>query len=165
MPVIARGLGNLQRFQRQLDTVSKLAPKLAGRTGVALVKQVMDEFRESRDPYGNAWAPVFRRRKKDRAARNRRLLKLSKAGKSLSLANDKPLLDTGRLRASTSWSVSGSQVRVFLSADYASYHDQGTRRIRRRQILPTAGYSLGPIWGPAVEKEAKRVLNEHFEVR
>jgi hypothetical protein len=163
--VIVRGVRNLQRFQRALSGAKREMPEMvAKRVGVALMKQVMDEFRESRDPYGKAWAPVFRRRKKDRAARNRRYAKLSAAGKSLSLAADKPLMDTGRLRASTGFAVSGTSVRVFLSADYASYHDKGTRRIKRRQILPSPG-NLGAKWSAAVEKEAKRGVSEHFGER
>jgi phage gpG-like protein len=157
MPVIARGLGSLQRFQRQLETVKSAAiPKVAERVGVALVKQVMDEFRESRDPYGNAWAPVQRNRRRDRAARNRRI------ARGLAVKADKPLLDTGRLRGSTGYSVRGAQVRVFLTANYASYHDQGTRRIKQRQILPSEG-RLPAKWEKAIEKEAKRTLDEHFQ--
>lgn len=155
MPVIARGLANLQRLQRQLETVPRAMPKIAERVGVALVKQVMDEFRESRDPYDKPWAPVFRNRKRDRAARNRRIARRQP------VKADKPLLDTGRLRGSTGYSVSGSQVRVFLTADYASYHDKGTRRIKRRQILPSEG-ALPPRWEKAVAKEATRTLDEHF---
>lgn len=158
MPLIVRGLRNLERFQRQLDTVNRLAPELAKRTGVALLKQVADEFRESRDPYGKSWAPVVRNRKRDRAAKNRRI------AKGLAVKADKPLVDTGRLRASAGYSVSGTQVRVFLTADYASYHDKGTRRIKRRQILPSAG-NLGEKWTAAVDKEAHRVVSEHFGVR
>jgi hypothetical protein len=156
MPVIARGLGNLERFQRQLKTVPQAMPKLAERVGVALVKQVMDEFRESRDPYGNAWAPVERNRKRDRRARNRRI------SKGLAVKSDKPLLDTGRLRGSMGFAVAGTRVRVFLSASYASYHDKGTRRIKRRQILPSDG-RLGERWEKAITVEANRFLNQHFE--
>jgi hypothetical protein len=155
MPVIARGLGNLQRFQRQLDTIPRVLPKVAERVGVALVKEVMDEFRESRDPYGKPWAPVHRNRRRDRAARNRRI------ARGLAPKADKPLIDTGGLRASTGFKVTGSSVRVFLSKDYASYHDKGTRRIKRRQILPSPG-KLPERWERAVEKEARRGMNEHF---
>lgn len=156
MGVTARNIGNLERFQRQLKTVPQAMPKLAERVGVALVKQVMDEFRESRDPYGKPWAPVARNRKRDRRARNKRI------SKGLAVRSDKPLLDTGRLRGSTGYAVAGTSVRVFLSANYASYHDKGTRRIKQRQILPSDG-RLGEKWQRAIEVEAKRTIADHFK--
>jgi hypothetical protein len=160
MGVTARGISNLQRFQRRLETIPQALPKVAERVGVALVKEVMDEFRQSRDPYGTPWAPVVRNRRRDRAAKNRRI------ARGLAVKADKPLLDTGGLRASTGFAVVGTGVRVFLSKDYASYHDKpGPRsRIKRRQILPSPG-KLPEKWERAVEKESTRGLSEHFGVR
>jgi phage gpG-like protein len=89
--------------------------------GAALLKQVADEFRQSRDPYGKAWAPVKRTREKDRLAREKRAAE-GKAAKA-----DKPLVDSGRMRGSVSFKAGSSDlVRIFIPVDYASYHQQGT---------------------------------------
>ena len=158
MPIAVTGLQNLQRFQRKIDDAvrGKLAANLAIRVGAALVKTVADEFKQSIDPYGQPWAPVQRNRRRDRKARNRRI------ARGLAVRSDKPLIDTGRLRGSLGFTASGGQVRVFLSANYASYHDLGTRRIKRRQILPDAG-NLGKTWSAAIDKEARRVVADHFK--
>lgn len=164
MPVIARGVQNLQRLTKQLDAAArgKLEAEAGKRVGAALLKVVSDEFRNSRGPYGVEWKPVFRRRRRDRNARIRRYLRQSKLGLPLEAKTDKPLIDTGRLRASTGVSVSGGQVRVFLTANYASYHQEGTRHIARRQILPDAE-GLGPTWREAIEKAAKGAVRDHFK--
>jgi phage gpG-like protein len=157
MPLVVRNFEAFEQFRSQIASLPYLLPKLATRIGAAFVKQVADEFRESRDPYDKPWAPVVRNRRKDVRARARR----AKAGKPPK--SDKPLIDTGRLRASVVARTEGGVVRVALPVEYASYHQYGTRRIQRRQILPennTGG--LGPRWSAAAYDEAVAVLNEHF---
>lgn len=127
----------------------------------AVLKLIADEFRESRDPYGNAWkAPVLR--------------------------DGKPLLDTGRLRASfTAQEVAGG-LAVTTNVKYASTHQygatiepvradalrfqaRGKKRfytlkrsiIPRRQMLPerdTGG--IGPIWSATLKSETDKVLRK-----
>lgn len=158
MGLVVRNLANFEQFRQKVAEAPYLLPKLAKRIGAAFVKQVGDEFRESRDPYGNAWAPVQRNRLRDRRARARR----ASAGKPPKA--DKPLIDTGRLRGSVVARSEGDEVRVALPVSYASYHQYGTRTIKRRQILPESDTGgLGARWSAAASKEAIAVLNEHFE--
>jgi phage gpG-like protein len=159
MAVIARNLGAFTNFQERLDAVARgrFMPELATALGVAFIKQVADQFRGSRDPYGKPWAPVFRNRLRDRRARASR----AKAGKAPRA--DKPLIDTGRLRASPVARVTGSDVRIDLPVEYASYHQYGTARMVRRQILPEAETGgLGPYWTAAANREAAVVMRKQF---
>lgn len=156
MGLIVRNLRAFRGLQKRLDDVARggFVEDIAKRVGATLLKQVSDEFRDSRDPYGEPWAPVYRNRRRDRLARRRR------AARGLPVRADKPLVDTGRLKASPVARVSGRSVRIALPVAYASFHNEGTRRIRKRQILPDAGRGLGPHWGPAVRKETMGVLTK-----
>lgn len=159
MPIIRRNFRAFEDFHQHVDEIARglLMPKIAKRVGAAFIKQVADEFRESRDPYGNPWAPVFRTRARDVRAR------ASRARRGLAPRADKPLIDTGRLRASPVARINGTEVRIALPVEYASYHQFGTRRIRRRQILPEADTGgLGDRWTMAVNKEIAAVMLEHF---
>lgn len=158
---------NVARFEAvrrrmQEASMGNFLPALTVRMAAAITKQLADEYRESRDPYGNAWKPVFRRRRKDRLARQRAYKRASLAGKSLATVRDLPLVDSGRMRAlSIAHEVSSTGVRVIIPVAYASYHQEGTRHIARRQIVPddkTGG--LGPIWTAALNREANAVLRE-----
>jgi phage virion morphogenesis protein len=144
--VAAVNLRDFEDFRERMRdaAAARFMPEIATRVGAALVKQVADEFRESRDPYGRAWAPVFRRVKGRKG-----------------LVQGKPLIKTGRLRASVVAKISGSEVRIALPVEYASYHQFGTRTIPQRQILPDTGAGLGPRWSAAVSKEIKAVLNKN----
>lgn len=136
----------------------ELRADLAKVLGVAALKQVADSFRQSRDPYGKPWAPVFRNRARDRRSR------ASRARRGLAARADKPLVDTGRLRgaatAPASMSTSSVGVRIAIPVEYASHHQYGTRRIPQRQILPVG--ELGPIWREALNKAALPAVRRYF---
>jgi phage gpG-like protein len=162
MGLVIRNLRAFQDLQRQVAEVARgeLMPRIAKRVGPALLKQVADEFRESRNPYDKPWLPLARERSRNRRANARR----ARAGKARRAS--KPLIDTGRLRASPVARVDGTQVRVSLPVEYASYHQQGTRTIPRRQILPEqATGGLGERWTQAINREVDAVLKEHFKPR
>lgn len=157
MGVTVRNLATLQGFERRLEAAAqgRFIPELGKRVAAGLMKEVGDEFRQSRDPYGKPWAPVVRNRLRDRRARARRIAK----GKPI-LA-DKPLIDTGRMRASVIARVIGNEVRVAIPVEYASYHQYGTRTIARRQMLPEADTGgLGPRWTMVLNRESIAVLNK-----
>jgi phage gpG-like protein len=157
MALVVKNLRSFEDFRSKVAEAPRLLPGLAKRIGAAFVKQVADEFKESRDPYGNPWKPVVRNRRRDIRARARR------AAKGLSARADKPLIDTGRLRGSVVARTEGSVVRIALPVEYASYHQYGTRTIARRQILPESDTGgLGPRWSQAANKETIAVLNAYF---
>jgi phage gpG-like protein len=133
--------------------------------GLAAMKQLSDEFRESRDPYGNKWAPLRLRR-------------------------GRPLLDTGRLRASAALSPLPNGFAITMTAGYASTHQSGKRDIRpvrakmlswkmrgstrryfakrvsipRRQMLPEAATGgLGPYWSRALGDAALEQIRRIFQ--
>jgi phage gpG-like protein len=159
MGLVMKNLAAFEHFRERIaNVVPDLLPVVAKRIGVAFVKQVADEFRQSRDPYGNAWAPVSRNRRRDVRARAAR----AKAGKPPK--TDKPLIDTGRLRGSVAATTEGTEVRVALPVEYASYHQYGTRRIKRRQILPEANTGgLPSSWVAAATSESVLALAAHFK--
>lgn len=158
----------LRRLHQALGSVSdpQFRRELSRGLGAAALKQYSDGFRKGRDPYGKKWAP-------------------------LKLRRGKPLLDTGRMRASAAIHVRGtSGFELVVTASYASTHQYGAKNIRpvrarmlawkvrgkkrwyfakrvtvpRRQMLPersTGG--LGPTWRKAFQREAKAQVREHFK--
>lgn len=166
MGVTVKNISAFKDLQRRLTAVSRssvMVDELGKRVGAALMKQVADEFKESRDPYGKAWAPLKTERARNVKA-NARAVKKGKAPRA-----GKPLIDTGRLRASVTTKISGGNVRVVLPVQYASYHQDGTTKkdksqlIPRRQILPEADTGgFGDRWTMAINKEAMAVLQKHF---
>jgi phage gpG-like protein len=123
--------------------------------GAAFLKNLSDQFRKSVDPYGKPWAPLGRDRARNIKANKKRVAKGKPARAS------KVLVDTGRLAASPAFKVANGQLRVFLPVQYASYHQDGTKRIPRRQILPEeATGGLGPIWTKSANKAAADVAEK-----
>jgi phage gpG-like protein len=69
----------------------------------AALKQIQDGFRQSRDPYGEPWRPLKYRK-------------------------GKPLQKTGRMyRSAASRVTTRGGVEVAITADYAIFHQEGTR--------------------------------------
>ena len=155
-------LADLRRRMRFV-TSPAFREEAVHRLAAVATKMLADEFRESRNPYGDAWKPVFRKRRRDRIARGRRI------ASGQGVRADKPLVDSGRLRAAAtakSADVSGgSMVRIRIPVDYASYHQDGTKHIARRQIVPDAAGGLGPIWRQAMNRELERLVREKLETR
>ena len=101
--------------------LARLAGKLGqfanGRAQASLAKAISQEavtqaqlsFRESRDPYGTAWAPLKHRK-------------------------GKPLLLTGRLRASISvQAISPTSFRIGTNVRYAVFHQKGVDKTFKRK--------------------------------
>ena len=160
MPVIRRNMGEFRALQKRLEALAdpKFVDALTKRMGAAAIKQMDDQYRESRDPYGKPWAPVNRTRAKDRKA------KASRARRGLPFKADQPLVDSGRMKAAsiaeTSNKSGGSTVRVSIPVEYASYHQEGTKHIKQRQIVPDEAGGLGDRWGRAMEREAEKLIRE-----
>lgn len=76
--------------------------KILGRIGGFMREKMVLCFRDSQDPYGNQWLPLKYR-------------------------NGKPLLDTGRLRNSITYKISGNSVQAGTNVDYAAVHQNGAR--------------------------------------
>ena len=164
MPVLRGDFSAFHELQRRLGEVTaaggaSLKREALDVVGAAFMKELTDEFLRSHDPYGNPWAPLKKQRNRlrDRRARARR----AKAGKPLRA--DKPLVDTGRMRGSAAFRVEENGVRMVIPTSYASFHQDGTGRIPRRQMLPAANTGgLGQRWSAAAEKAIRAVLNKRF---
>lgn len=138
-------------------TKPSLRQDLSKVVGAEALAQVQLGFRESRDPYGRAWA-------------------------GLVLRSGKPLLDTGRLRNSFSAQVTSTGFEIGTAVRYAATHQGGAtitpkkgkflkfrvgRRgrfyqlkqvtIPRRQMVPER--ELGAIWKAAFDKAATRFVS------
>jgi phage gpG-like protein len=164
MALVRGDFASLKELQRRLTALKNLGGGgdggepgrvLRDRLGVALMKEVADEFRASRDPYGNPWKPLAKQRERarDKNAKAARI----RAGKPL--RKDKILVDTGRMRASVVFRPDPLGLRVIIPVEYASYHQEGTGRMPRRQIVPdgdTGG--LGARWTMAAIKAASSVV-------
>lgn len=160
MGVTLRNPLDLRDLQQRLKDAArgKFIPELGRRVAAALMKEVADEFRHSRNPYGKPWAPLARERARNLRANRRR------AAKGKPPRRSKPLIDTGRMRGSVIARAVGSEVRVSIPVDYASYHQYGTRTIPQRQMLPEASTGgLGPRWTLAIRKETEAVLQKQLE--
>lgn len=159
MALVRADYGRLDELRRRAALVASPAftEEVTRRLAATATKLLADEFRNSRDPYGRPWKPVFRNRIRDRRARARGGARARKA--------DKPLRDTGRLMAAAiaAPQASGTTVRVLIPVEYASYHQEGTSRIAQRQIVPDAAGGLGPIWTQAFERETKAAYDEVME--
>lgn len=82
----------------------------AANIGQAFVTEVQLGFRKAVDPYGNPWAPLAKKRK--RQGKKKR--------------GDKILRDTGRLANSINVSSDGNSAKVGTNVEYAAYHQYGT---------------------------------------
>ena len=101
-------------------TVTKLLRSL----GPLLVGQSKLTFRDSRDPYGEPWAPLAKSTLANR-----------KHG------GDRPLEDTGALRNSINFKVGGDTLRIGPNVGYGLIHQTGGQT-PARIIVPTKGKAL-----------------------
>lgn len=120
--------GHLRKLQKRavLDRAKKLA-------AAAVLTEVKLGFRDSRDPYGSAWAPLKGR-------------------------SGKPLLDTGALRNSFHSEPTDRGFSIGSSVHYATYHQTGTIRMPARQMLPVN--ALAPGWSRAIEKSVTKAWSD-----
>lgn len=161
MALVKADFGRLEQLRRKGANLASLQFRedLARRLSATATKLLADEFRNSRDPYGKPWKPVVRNRRRDRNARARR------AARGLAVKADKPLIDTGRLRAAATapQTPQGTTVRISIPVEYASYHQDGTSRIARRQIVPDEAGGLGPVWSEAFRREINAAVADEMK--
>lgn len=111
----------IERFQRKLELFRRVA---ANGVKAEALKLVADGFKDSKDPYGNDWAPLTKR-------------------------DGNPLIDTGRLRASfharEGYSDGSTTITIGTNVQYAKYHQFGTviPAHERTMKRATTGYKKG----------------------
>lgn len=157
--------GNLNALNQlaeriRLLTTAGFKTELSQVLAASAMKQVADEFRASRDPYGKPW-------------------------QELAWRKGKPLLDTGRMRNSVAVEPRPNGFKLSIAAVYAPFHQAGahvrrgrltagasgpaSRRSRsrvgylpQRQMVPEG--TLGPIWTEAFKKEAESLIRRRLQV-
>ena len=121
---------------------------LGSRLATETQEQMLRGFREQRDPYGRKWAP----RKPPPAW----------AVRAFGLVDDHhPILDkTGQMIDGGRSRFDGRRILVTLKSP-APFHQSGTIKMVRRQMLPTADMGgLGPIWTAGYVKVSGEVLKK-----
>ena len=104
---------------------------------------IQEEFGTGTDPYGRAWEPLKRSRKRDWVS---------------SLPSHTPLTKTGALRSSISVKASGNSIDVQMGEPYGYYHQTGTSRMPARPILPNEP-ALPATWQSAIAEACEHATN------
>jgi phage gpG-like protein len=150
--VITGDFGKLKRALAKVEKARRGDLKLAVVKNLAAeaITQVSLGFRQSRDPYGNPWAPLATR-------------------------DGQILVDTARMRNSFSVTLEDQGFRVGTNVRYMPFHQYGSRvrvtrgkrksrskvgRLPARPMLPTG--ELGQIWSQALEAASTATLRKFW---
>jgi len=167
MAGVSGDFAGLARLIGQVSAVTtpQWQAQLCQGMGVAALKQLMDQFRDSRDPYGTPWKPLV-------------------------LRKGKPLLDTGRMRASATLVPRPNGFMIVIGASYAPTHQYGKKGIKpiraralawkvrgsnkrffaqsvdipQRMMIPPTD-NIGPYWDKAIRDEAELRVKALFSGR
>jgi len=120
---------------------------LMSKIGVAMKGQTVRRFQKGVSPEGEAWAEVKHPRR-DSSGKPRK-------GKA------RPLIDTGRLRNSISFSASPFDVHVGSNLIYARIHQMGGKAGRGRKVTIPARPYLG--LSEDDQEEIAALVQEHVE--
>lgn len=138
------GLDDLERLIGKLST--SLLPLVKAEASTEIAETIKKEFRQGLGPYGYPWHALSRT--------------TLKGGR-----HPPPLTDTGAMRDGVEVKPgSGNTVTVDIPADYASYHQYGTKnadgsvRIPRRPMLPEAGNSES--WDESINKSIDTAIGK-----
>ena len=158
---ISRTLGGGLRGLRERIagmTTPAFRTNIAQLCGAAALKLVADEFNGSHDPYDTPWAELASRRGPSlgRGGRGRSRRRVQGPRRRA-----KPLLDTGRLRASFTVQPGDGFFRIGSSVGYARFHQFGTRRMVARPMLP--GQVIPEKWTDAFAEVINRAVTRQLQ--
>lgn len=119
--VNTRELVKIGKFVRRLSDID--FTEAMDTIGFRLVGKIRLQFRLGLDPFGNPWLPLS---DNTRAAKN----------SDGAIKERRILVDKGILEKSFIHEPNSDYVRIGTPLEYAEYHNEGTQRIPRRQILP-----------------------------
>lgn len=130
------GFDKLRDFQRKTEQAPRVLEVISKNLAEQTVELVRQGFEHESDPYGNDWAPLKYR-------------------------DGRILQDSGRMRDTWHWEdVSARGYTVAPGVDYAVYHQDGTRTIPARPMVPDQ--DLPDDWKRALSDIATRILSDHF---
>jgi phage virion morphogenesis protein len=113
-------------LQKAIDQLSRMRPVWRD-IGEHLLRRADDGFRYERDPYGARWAPLAA----STLAQKRRQKRIMKI-----------LQSRGLMRGTLAYQAYENRVVIGFNAFYAAFHQSGTKKMPKRQLLPDAGRGL-----------------------
>lgn len=116
----------LGAFSQVSDRLSDLTPYFQD-LGEHLVRRIDDGFRNEVDPYGSGWAPLAASTLKEKVRRKR---------------IQKILQSRGTMRSTLIYQAGRDRLVVGFNVYYAAFHQRGTRKMVKRQLLPDAERGL-----------------------
>ncbi len=183
--------GDFRGLWKLIDSVDKLArgdttAALAQELAAEARKQVADEFREERDPYGNPWAPLNSR--KGRILRDTGYMAghvgtaPSRDGFRLSFLAPYAIVHQNGAhvgpRPRKGGAIPTNKAGKFISKRQARRNKTSTRvklfgahssrgfDVPRRALLPTRTLGgLGPIWTPAFARVTRKLVSRSLGVK
>lgn len=134
-------VGSLESIIGALDGLRDLVPEIALEASIEIFETTDSLFVLGADPYGETWAPLA----------------------PATLAKGRtppPLTDTGAMRESLRVSVTETAI-VASIASPAGYHQDGTKYMPARPVLPDYARGLPDAWRASITDAGQRV----FEAR
>lgn len=112
----------IEQFRIKLNKISEIGRSndFKNELGLALVSDLKEQFRTSKDPEGRSWAGV-------------NYTKRTRSGSHERTTN--PLLDNGTLVNSFNYQINGDTVSIGSPLKYAEAHDRGLKGQTRRRII------------------------------
>ncbi|UZX15034.1 phage virion morphogenesis protein [Thermus sp. PS18] len=157
--------GDWQDLHRHLHRLSGGVPEAVKRAvAEGIHARTQRRFEESRGPDGRPWPPLSPATL-EKEVRPRDRLKRGgiSAAAQRRVALRKPLVRTGRLKASIGWKVSGNAIAVGTNLVYAAIHQFGGKAGRGRKVRVPARPFLGLT--EEDRKEAEALLLEWLSRR
>ena len=134
-------VGSLESIIGALDGLRDLVPEIALEASIEIFETTDSLFVLGADPYGETWAPLA----------------------PATLAKGRtppPLTDTGAMRESLRVAVTETAIVASLE-NPAGYHQDGTRYMPARPVLPDYARGLPDAWRASITDAGQRV----FEAR
>jgi phage virion morphogenesis protein len=129
-------------FSRAIARLSDLTPMMAN-IGEHMQRRIDDGFRYEKDPYGQPWAKLASSTLRQKV-RQKRILKI--------------LQSRGTMRGTLTYRASGDRVVIGFNVFYSSFHQRGTRRMVKRQLLPDVERGLPAQDAAAIQDIVKDYL-------
>lgn len=140
MAGVTGDFGKLSALIRQIETLPEIKREVLAVLAEDARTRVDEGFAASRSPDGEAWRPLARARRRG-------------AGR--------PLLDTGRLRASITYQVTANGFLLKTTLVYAATHQYGWESIPARPFFPEG--DAPPAWVAAWRDLTEEVITLHFK--
>ncbi|MEY5061185.1 MAG: Phage virion morphosis family [Planctomycetota bacterium] len=136
-------VGSLESIIGALDGLRDLVPEIALEASIEIFETTDSLFVLGADPYGETWAPLA----------------------PATLAKGRtppPLTDTGAMRESLRVAVTETAIVASLESP-AGYHQDGTRYMPARPVLPDYARGLPDAWRASITDAGQRVFEARWD--